>query len=133
MDAPPALSRRTFAARIAAGAGAASLATAAPPSSDAPDRTPPRTDGPVGGADRGPLEAPRPPRALSAGEQAEHLFAVLRGRHPDARLTGEAADAVKRQLARGVSLGRVLAAVPLTNADEPGPIWAAVPVARGDA
>ena len=100
---PDPLSRRTFAATLAAGAAGTALA---------------------GDDARSPLEAPRPPESKDLGEQAALLFEVLLARFPETRVAAKREE-ITRQLYAGAYYGAVLADAGLTNADGPGPLWAA--------
>ena len=97
---PGPLSRRDFAAALAAG----SLIGA--------------------GEERTPLRAPKPPTPDGSGTRADLLFETLLGEFPETRVAAQR-DAIVRQIATNLYHGRQLAEANLTNADGPGPLWAA--------
>ena len=101
------VSRRRFAASLAAGAAAGSLPSAAP-----------------AGDPREPLVAPKPPAPKGLEAEAKLLFEVLLSRFPESRVAAKRAE-ITRQLWAGAYYGRVLERAGLTNADGPGPLWAA--------
>ena len=100
---PVPLSRRTFAATLAAGAALA---------------------GDDAGEPRPPVEAPKPPLPKDLWERAGLLFEALLGEFPETRLEARRAE-VTRQIAVNLYHGRVLRSAGLSNADGPGPLWAA--------
>lgn len=71
-----------------------------------------------------PLTAPKPPVPRGLGTQAALLFEVLLGQFPEVRVEAKRPE-IARQIVENLYLGRVLAAESLTNADGPGPLWAA--------
>ena len=97
---PGPLSRRDFAATVAAG----SLLGA--------------------GEERTPLSAPKPPAPGGWGARAESLFEALLGEFPETRVAAQR-DAIVRQIATNLYHGRQLAEANLTNADGPGRLWTA--------
>lgn len=101
------LSRRTFAAVLAGAAGAGALA-AAENGDDARD----------------PLVAPVPPERTGLRERAELQFEVLLSQFPETRIAAKREEIV-RQLRANAYYGAVLADAGLSNADGPGPLWAA--------
>ena len=114
------LTRRRFGEAVAATVAVGPIAAgAAPADNNAAD---PAAD--AGGRPREPLLAPRPPAPRGVGTQAALLYEVLLGQFPETRVEAKRA-AIARQIAANLVYGRVLAAENLTNADGPGPLWAA--------
>ena len=104
------LTRRTFAASLAGAAAG-----------DRPRRRKAKTRR---ATCREPLSAPKPPESGGLREAADLLFEVLLARFPETRVAAKRAE-ITRQLRAGAYYGRVLANAGLTNADGPGPLWAA--------
>ena len=103
----PAVSRRTFAKQIAAGSLAAGpLAIAAPLAAEEPtkDVTSPAAERPV---------AP-----------AELVLQLLAQSHPHPLDDSQRAE-VLRQIEEDQARSKILSSFPLTNADEPAPVFAA--------
>ena len=100
------VSRRSFAATLAAGAaGAAAIAG---------DDT----------RDRDPLTAPKPPEQADLPARAELLFDALLAQFPETRVAEKRAE-ITRGLYANLYYGAVLANAGLANADGPGPLWRA--------
>ncbi len=122
------LDRRSFARRLAGTAlttaVTASLATTAAPRAAADDK-PQAPAADVNAPDdvNAPAE-PKAPQALVDQPPTELLLALVRQKYPHP-LTAEQADAIRSQLAWYWQRSAVLSSFPLTNADEPAPIFAA--------
>ena len=101
------LSRRSFAATLAGAAGATALAGDA-----------------AGATARDPLLAPKPPDGEGLEEQARLQFEVLLAQFPQTRVAARREE-ITRSLWANAYYGAVLANAGLTNADGPGPLWAA--------
>ena len=113
------LDRRSFGRRLAGTAittaVTAGLATSAAPRAAAEDKASEENEAPA--------EA-KAPEALIDQPPAELLLALVRQKYPHP-LTEEQADAIRSQLAWYWQRSAVLSSFPLTNADEPAPIFAA--------
>lgn len=119
------LDRRSFGRRLAGTAittaVTAGLATSAVPRAAADDKLP----APAAAAGDAKLpEEPKADEALVDQPPTELLLALLQQKYPYP-LTEEQADAIRSQLAWYWQRSAVLSSFPLTNADEPAPIFAA--------
>ncbi|NNJ25819.1 hypothetical protein [Alienimonas chondri] len=103
------LSRRDFAALVAAGATASTLP----------------------GTAREPLTAPKPPVPRGLGTQAALLYEVLLSQFPESRVEAKR-DEIARDIATNLYYGRVLASAGLTHFDGPGPLWTAYRATDGE-
>ncbi|QDT15769.1 hypothetical protein [Alienimonas californiensis] len=73
---------------------------------------------------RPPLTAPKPPVPRGIGVQAALLYEVLLSQFPESRVEAKRPE-IARQIATNLYYGQILAETNLTNADGPGPLWAA--------
>lgn len=119
------LPRREF-GRCLAGGVACALPLAAAGGDSQPQRAaaePPEAGSAPGSAKH--EEAEGQPAAPAALSPEEHYLALVQALYPDERLGENELQEVRRQIQAMLGRSRVLAAFPLTNADEPAVSFAA--------
>lgn len=106
------LTRRAFGHQFALGVAGASLITDETVAQEA-------------AADKKKPAQPSEPEARQQPPEEAYLLGLVLRRYPDERLDEAAINAIVKDIRGDVIRGRVLSKFPLTNADEPSPIFQA--------